>query len=97
MSSSGACIGWTDPWMCIFIFLTNECDDNSFTANVKAMKHATTHVFSSDFHIPAPHAMPEIFQRKRFFKRKFANIMLAVVLIASVISRSHAQQVSLQS
>jgi hypothetical protein len=82
--------------MSTYVFETNECIANSFTAKFTAMKHTIIHVFSSASHLLAPCTMPVKVQRRRFFKRSSTFIMLAVVFTVSIIAESQAQQVSSQ-
>ena len=75
-------------------FVTNECITNSFTAKLTTMKHTITHFLSSVSHLLAPHMTPLKVQRRRFIKRSYTFIMLAVVFIVPIIAGS--PQVSLQ-
>ncbi len=88
--------GWTGARMSTYVFETNECITNSFTAKFTAMKHTIIHVLSSASHLLAPCTMPVKVQRRRFFKRSSTFIMLAVVFTVSIIAESQAQQVSSQ-
>jgi hypothetical protein len=88
--------GWTGARMSTYVFETNECIANSFTAKFTAMKHTIIHVLSSASHLLAPCTMPVKVQRRRLFERSSSIIMLAVVFTVSIIAGSQAQQVSLQ-
>jgi hypothetical protein len=79
--------GWTGARMSTYVFETNECIPNSFTAKFTAMKHTIIHVLSSASHLLAPCTMPVKVQRRRFFKRSSTFIMLAVVFTVSIIAK----------
>ena len=88
--------GWTGARMSTYVFETNECIANSFTAKFTAMKHTIIHVLSSASHLLVPHMTPVKLQRRRLFERRSSIIMLAVVFIVSIIAETEGQQVSLQ-
>jgi uncharacterized protein YnzC (UPF0291/DUF896 family) len=88
--------GWTGARMSTYVFETNECIANSFTAKFTAMKHTISHVLSSASHLLVPHMTPVKLQRRRLFERRSSIIMLAVVFIVSIIAETEGQQVSLQ-
>jgi hypothetical protein len=88
--------GWTGARMSTYVFETNECIANSFTAKFTAMKHTIIHVLSSASHLLVPHMTPVKLQRRRLFERRSSIIILAVVFIVSIIAETEGQQVSLQ-
>jgi hypothetical protein len=88
-------IGWTGAKMSTYVFKTNECIANSFTAKFTAMKHTIIHVLFSASHLLVPH-MTTVKLQSRFFERRSSIIMLYVVFLVSIIAGSQGQQVSLQ-
>jgi hypothetical protein len=88
--------GWTGARMSTYVFETNECIANSFTAKFTAMKHTIIHVLSSASHLLVPHMTPVKLQRRRLFERRSSIIILAVVFIVSIIAETEGQQVSSQ-
>jgi uncharacterized membrane protein YhaH (DUF805 family) len=82
--------------MSTYVFETNECIANSFTAKFTAMKHTIIHVLSSASHLLVPHMTPVKLQRRRLFERRSSIIILAVVFIVSIIAETEGQQVSSQ-